>query len=83
MASISNRNPDNMNAGRNPENSAICAARNWLRASEEISNPWPSAGTMNTADSAISAASDPRSGTPNTRTASAAAPSVDSMPSTQ
>ena len=38
---------------------------------------------MNTADSSSSAASEPRIGTPNTNTASAAAPSVDSMPSTK
>ncbi len=72
-----------MNAGRKPVNSAICAARNWLRASEEISSPWPSAGTMNTADSASSANHEPRSGTSNTWIASSAAPSVDNMPSTK
>src|SRR3546814_11468431 len=36
---------------------------------------------MNTADSSINAASEPRSGTSNTNTASAAAPSVDTIPS--
>lgn len=81
MASISYRKPDSMNAGRKPEKSAICDARNWLRVTEEISSPWPSAGTMKTAESSSSAASDPRSGTSNMKTASAVAPSVASMPS--
>ncbi len=83
MESISNRKPDSMKAGRNPEKSAICAARNWLRASDEIRRPCPSAGTMNTADSTSSAGSEPRSGTWKTKIASPAAARVESMPSTK
>ena len=45
-----------------------------------MSRPCPSAGIKNTAESSNSAASEPRSGTSNTKIASAAEPSVAAMP---
>src|SRR3546814_18653141 len=83
IESISNRKPESMKAGRKPENSAICAARNWLRASDEIRSPCPSAGTMNTADRSIHPARAQRTGKSNTHNQRAAQPRVNTIPPPQ
>jgi hypothetical protein len=63
MLSISNRNPERRNAGRNPEITAACAATNWFFAAAEIRSPWPSAGTRNPQVITRSAGHEPLSGT--------------------